>query len=249
MPEIDLLSWLPAQSQRMLAEEQRKDDSRDREEGRARAARHEEMANRAIASAISEATARGEYVSPVDAINGRVGRTVEQVLLGAQGEVADRVPKPLRPPPDAVWLGAAEPTILPGSPVKRSIAARARHWMEWQQKKREAEEAERRTRDDFPLSRPVTLRSQPTASLESRSVRAGGPEPGFGRPTFRGARWPHGSRRGGGHDHPGERLRSDRPGPAPAPRRSDGRSPVSANPGGPCRCGRYSATGGRPGRR
>ena len=98
MTEIDLLSWLPAQSRRFLAAEQREDDSQEREARRARVARHEELANRAIAAHISEAAARGEYVSPVDAVNGRIGRTVEEILLGARGEVADRVPVALREP-------------------------------------------------------------------------------------------------------------------------------------------------------
>jgi hypothetical protein len=76
----------------------RNDDSQEREAQRARVARHEQLADRAVAAAISEAARRGEYVSPVDAVNGRIGRTVEEILLGAQGEVADRVPKPLREP-------------------------------------------------------------------------------------------------------------------------------------------------------
>jgi hypothetical protein len=146
MPEIDLLSWLPAQSQRLLAAEQKEDDSQEREAKRARVARHEELANRAIATYISEAAARGEYVSPIDAVNGRVGRTVEQILLGAQGEVADRVPKPLREPnPDrGVWLGAAEPVILPARSANGlRLFNRMRHFTDRLETRRRAEQAQR----------------------------------------------------------------------------------------------------------
>lgn len=157
MPEIDLLSWLPAQSRRLLAAEQKEDDSQEREAKRARVARHEQLANRAIATYISEAAARGEYVSPVDAVNGRIGRTVEQILLGAQGEVADRVPRPLREPnPDrGMWLGAGEPVILPARSANGlKLWNRMRHFMDMLETRRRAEQAQRAavvTRHDIGL--------------------------------------------------------------------------------------------------
>jgi hypothetical protein len=146
MPEIDLMSWLPAQSRLLLAEEQKEDDSQEREAQRARVARHEQLADRAVAAAISEAARRGEYVSPVDAVNGRIGRTVEEILLGAQGEVADRVPKPLREPnPDrGVWLGAGEPVILPARSANGlRLFNRMRHFMDMLEARRRAEQAQR----------------------------------------------------------------------------------------------------------
>jgi hypothetical protein len=115
----------------MLADEQREDDTQEREAKRARVARHEQLADRAIATAISEAASRGEYVSPVDAVNGRIGRTLEEILLGAQGAVADRVPVALREPnPDrGVWLGAAEPVIFPARSANGlRLFNRARHF-------------------------------------------------------------------------------------------------------------------------
>jgi hypothetical protein len=187
MTEIDLVSWLPAQSRRMLAEEQREDDSQEREAKRARVARHEQLADRAIATAVSEAAARGEYVSPVDAVNGRIGRTLEEILLGAAGEVADRVPKPLREP-NPEWLGAGEPVILPARSANGlRLFNRYRHWQDRQEAKRRLAEAER-TAEYFAPSHPVTLRSQPTATLTARSgpapdgglrFRSGGPVVGI----------------------------------------------------------------------
>lgn len=124
----------------------RNDDSQEREAQRARVARHEQLADRAVAAAISEAARRGEYVSPVDAVNGRIGRTVEEILLGAQGEVADRVPKPLREPnPDrGVWLGAGEPVILPARSANGlRLFNRMRHFMDMLEARQRAEQAQR----------------------------------------------------------------------------------------------------------
>jgi hypothetical protein len=191
-----LAAQLPRRIQRRMIDVDQEDRRLERDEKAAREQRHEEACNRALAMAIASAEASGSYPGPVELATVRLPaddkeraeRTqaaIQHVLdtqrAQYQRELAWEKEHPAPPagPPEKMHAFVDEPRLL--APAARSaiglrIFNRARRFHEAQRAKAAAEAAERRHRDDFPLARPITLRSRPSSVLESRSARAGGPE-------------------------------------------------------------------------
>ena len=155
--------WLPAVTRRWQYLEEQAERREAREAERERAARLERRHEEAVTAAVAAAELRGEFVGAVDRLSGDVGRrSVEQILeaarLAADRDDAIAVARATREGAQPVHIEVGEPRIV-SSPVKRSILNRSRRWLDWQEKRRAAEAAEDRHRDDFPLQRAVRLRA------------------------------------------------------------------------------------------
>ena len=107
----EAVSWLPGSVLRAQYLEDVEAAKQARAEKRARADRADEAHNKAVAAYMTGAAMRGEAVSAVDAANGNIGRTVAEVLSGATGELADRIPAHQRGERDYELLDAGEPVI------------------------------------------------------------------------------------------------------------------------------------------
>jgi hypothetical protein len=103
--------WLPASVRRRQAVEEQAERRAERAQRAEQADRVEQAHDRAVAAYMAGAAQRGETVSAMDAATGNIGRTLAEVLSGATGELADRIPKGERGPRDYEILGAGEPVI------------------------------------------------------------------------------------------------------------------------------------------
>ena len=107
-------SWLPAPVQRAQAIEAQAEAKLARAEKRDREERAERAHDDAVSAYVAGAAMRGEVVSAMDLAAGNVGRTLAEVLSGATGELADRIPVHERGERDYELLDAGEPVLRSG---------------------------------------------------------------------------------------------------------------------------------------
>ena len=86
------LDGLPASVLAAQEREQRLEDREARRQAAEDEAAIEARRDQAIAAYVAAASARGETIGATDIARGDLGRTLDEILAGASGELADRVP-------------------------------------------------------------------------------------------------------------------------------------------------------------
>ena len=165
-------AWLPPSVRRAQEIEQRAEDREAREAERERLDRAEAAHDRAVAAAVAAAVSRGEDVSVLDAAQGLIGRSVEDVLAGATSELAYRIPKAERGERDYELLDAPEPVIRSrsdGWPESGYSADRLIQQASDNHRWLVAYQARRASRQGRGAEHVAAVRSEPTARLTSRS--------------------------------------------------------------------------------
>ncbi len=163
-------SWLPPGIARRMAQESAREAREAKQAEREQETRREQVRERAMSLYVQQAEARGEVVTAMQLATGQVtGRPIADVFAAAiaAGDRDDviteaRLNRLGHGEPKRVHVEVGEPVIA-GSPVKRSIASRSRHWQEYLARKAAAEAA-RRAVDadrDHGLVDDVTPRHRP----------------------------------------------------------------------------------------
>ena len=178
--------WLPPHIQRRVAQDDAREALESKRAEAEREVRAEERHQRAMELHKEQAELRGEVIDVLAMARGEVpGRTVEDILASARAAMARddvitaaKLHRDGNGDPAPVHVEVAEPRLLTGSPVRRSIASRSRRWQAWQEKKKAAADARKAVEAslDNGLIKGVTPRSRPTAALTARS----GPAPDDG---------------------------------------------------------------------
>jgi hypothetical protein len=149
-------SWLPATVRRAQYLEEQREAREAREAERERAAQLEQRHEQAIASWRSQAEARGEFYSVMEIAQGRVGRTIAEVLDSARASMESEdnwaAARASRQGAEPVHVNFGEPNILmPASPTRRSLLNRSRRWADWRVKQKAADDARRAVEADHDI--------------------------------------------------------------------------------------------------
>ena len=168
--EGGLPGWLPPAAARSVAEAERVCARESRQAEAEREARAESARSRAIESYRVAAGLRGEVITPLQLATGAgLGRSLADVFdearRAADLDDARQVARVRREgqgrPVPLQHVEFGEAVIHEASPrSERGLVAfhRYRRFLDGREKKRAAAAAEERTRDDFSLAQPVTLR-------------------------------------------------------------------------------------------